>query len=356
MDTTGIVVREEQLSQIALLQPEVLNRCQENIEQAKALFGLVLYYAARRDSGWKERRDVTGRKAGEDISVSIGGALWLADLKVRAWVPVPGEDGKPQKVVATAATLKELLDPKWLRDNDDAIRLLSEGFDFDQLELRLLGIAESDQDRQELRDSLAGLLETGGANPDFYTKLATDIQARQEKELNVKRCRKLGLGVQKAIGTALEREGLDVTLVDKGFDFKVELRNSDVIEDVGIRFEVGSYLVEVKATTTGQARLTPLQAGTAGQEPGRYVLCVVDLRQVPEVDLAREEWTAEYVDPLAYLVSDIGSRAGKTYNWVDEAISFDVGIRNESALRYEVPPRIWESGMSIGDWVKAIKQ
>jgi len=358
VDATGVVVRREQLSQIALLQSGVLQRCQEDIERARMLFGLVLCYVARRDSGWKERRNALGRRAGEDIPIPIGGALWLADLKVRAWVPLPGEDGKPQgKVFASAATLKELLNPSWLRDNDDAIRLLSEGFDFDQLELRLLGITESDQERQELRDSLAGLLETGGADPGLYTDLATEVQARQQRKRNVERCRNLGLGVQNAIGTALEREGLLVELVDEGFDYKVALRNGDVLEDVGIPFRVGPYLVEVKATTTGQARLTPLQAKTAWKEPERYVLCVVDLRQVSEVDLARE-WTAERVEPLARLVPDIGSRVGETYEWVDEARTFDVGIRNESALRYEVPPKIWEGeefGRSIGDWVKTIK-
>ena len=72
----------------------------------------------------------------------IRGALWLADLKVRAWVPVPGDDGKLQKMGATADTLKHLLEPRWLQDNDDAIRLLDEWFGYDQLEVRLMGLAQ----------------------------------------------------------------------------------------------------------------------------------------------------------------------------------------------------------------------
>lgn len=135
--------------------------------------------------------------------MSIRGALWLADLKVRAWVPVPGEDDKPQKMVASAATLKSLLDPKWLRDNDDAIRLLSEWFGFDQLELRLMGIAQDERKRQELRNSLARLVETGGADPEFYAVLATEAEARRQRSRDVERCRNLGLAVQEAIGAAL---------------------------------------------------------------------------------------------------------------------------------------------------------
>ena len=353
-DTNGIVVPEQRLSQIALLQPEVLNRCQEGEREARALFGLVLSYVARRDQAWKEQRTVKGRRLKEEVEVPIRGALWLADLKVRAWVPVPGEDDKPQKMVATATTLKDLLNPAWIQENDDAIQLLSECFGFDQLELRLVGMAQDSQERQELRNSLAKLVETGGANPQVYADLATEVEARRQQRRNVKACRDLGLAVQGAIGSALRNHNLKVELVDRGFDYEVPSLNDDVIHDAGTVFEIGPYLVEVKATTTGQARLTAMQAATAAQTPERYVLCVVDLRQVVNIDL-EQDWTAERVEPLAKLVPNIGKRVKQPYNWVEAARTSAVSIRNESALRYEVSPRIWESGMSISAWVKEIK-
>lgn len=353
-DATGIVVREQYLSQIALLTPEVLNRCQERIARARALLGLVLCDVARRDRSWKEWRSARGRKSSEDVEIAIRGALWLADLKGRAWVPQPGEDGKLQKVVANSATLKDLLDPAWLQDNDDAIHLLSECFGFDQLELRLIGMVQDEEERQELRDSLAGLVETAGSNPEFYTALAADVEEKRQRERTVARCRNLGLAVQQAVGDALERHDLRVKLVDRGFDYEVVFPVDDVIQDGGTSFEVGPYLVEVKATTTGRARLTPMQAQKASQTPGRYVLCVVDLRDVSQVGLERE-WTIDRVDPLAKLVSDIGGTVRETYEWVEIATTLDVGIRNESALRYEVPPEIWETGMSITHWVRSVR-
>ena len=353
-DASGVVVSGERLSQIALLHPEVLNRCQEGVDQARALLGLVLWHVAPRDPAWKEHRTVIGKKSGEEVEVSIRGALWLADLKGRAWVPHPGEDNKPQKVVASAATLKDLLNPKWLQDNDDAVQLLSDWFGFDQLELRLMGMAQDERQRQELRNSLAGLVETGGADPEIYTALAAEVQEKRQRERNVERSRNLGLAVQKAIGAALERHNLRVKLVDKGFDFEVALRSNHVLEDTGSTFEVGPYLVEVKATTTGSARLTPTQAATASQTPERYVLCVVDLREVLAPDL-EEAWTPERVEPLAKLVPDIGGRVEETYDWVEIATTLEVSIQNESALRYEVPAEIWDSGMSITAWVKAIE-
>ena len=327
-NTDGLVVPQQRMSQIALLTPEVLNRCQENSDDARALLGLVLCCAARHDPAWKEQRIVKGRRTGEEVELSISGALWLADLRVRAWVPVPGEDDKPQKMVANAATLTGLLDSTWLQDNDDAIRLLSEWFGFDRLELRLLGIAQDEHDRRELRNSLAELVESGGADPQFYKDLAEEVEARVHRRRDVDRCRRLGIAVQEAVAVSLRRRDLKVTLVDRGFDYEVDLQSDDIYHDAGSAFELGPYLVEVKATTTGQARLTPKQAGTSASERGRYVLCVVDLRQVDEVDATDFEgnWDADLVEDLAKLVPNIGDKVGETYDCVELATTLDVSI------------------------------
>ena len=105
------------------------------------------------------------------------GALWLADLKFRSWVPVLGDDGKPVKMRADAKTLDHLLDPSWLKNNGAAIRLLSEWFEFDELELRILGLEPDPDKRRELRSRIAKLVETGGADPEFYSSLADQIEA-----------------------------------------------------------------------------------------------------------------------------------------------------------------------------------
>jgi hypothetical protein len=135
-DTDNITVTNQRFSQIALLQPDVLNRCQEGVEEARALLGLVLCHVAPHDPEWQQERMVKGRKLRQDVELPACGALWLADLKFRSWVPVPGDDGKPIKMRADAKTLAHLLDPAWLDNNGPAIRLLSEWFEFDELELR----------------------------------------------------------------------------------------------------------------------------------------------------------------------------------------------------------------------------
>ena len=354
-DTEGIVVRGETFSQIALLQPAVLNRCQEGIDKARALLGLVLCHIAPHDPAWQEKRVVKGRKSREDVDILVHGALWLADLKYRAWVPVPGEDGKPVKMVANAATLKDLLDPAWLEQNDAAIELLSKWFEFDELDLRLLGIAPDAEKRQELRNGLAKLVESVGADPGLYESLAEEVEAGRRRSRDVERCRRLGMAVQEAIKSAMESYDLKLELIDKGFDYEVTPPTDEVIEDATTILEIGPYLLEVKATTKGQARLTPTQAETASINPTHYVLCVVDLRNL-STDELDEAWTAARVEPLAKIVPDIGGKVEETCQLVEAARTSPIGIRNDSALRYEVPFSVWDQGVSISEWVSKISE
>ena len=354
LETGDVTVtnNSEEFSQIALLQPEILNRCQVGIDEARALLGLVLCHAAPHDPGWRMERVVRGRRSGEQVEVPVAAALWLADLRIRGWVPLPGEDGKPVPMPANAKTLDGLLDPAWLENNNAAIELLSRWFGFDQLELRLLGIEPDNEKREELRDGLARLVEFGGADPNLYRSLAEEVEARQLRIRDIDRFRSLGIGVQEAIKSAMEAYKLDLKLVDHGFDYEVNVPE-DVFGDVSQKFDVGPYLLEVKATTTGQVRLTPTQAQTASAESDRYVLCVVDLRSIQEDQLA-VVWTASMVEPLARVVPDIGSRIRGTYSLVEAARTRPIAVRNESALRYEVPSHVWEAGISIGKWVSEV--
>lgn len=351
VDPTDLSVPETTLSQIAFLGDVLLNQCAQNPVQATALLGLVLCYIAQADQAWHTPRTVSARRSGVAEEVQALGALWLADLKVRAWVPVSGDDGSLQGMSASAVTLKDLLDAAWLHNNPTAAKLLSEWFGFDRLELRLMGVPEDK--RVAMRDSLVGFIETVGNDPDRIEAIALQEERRKEHRRDVDRCRRLGIAIQEAVAALLRAYSLDVELVDRGYDYLVGPDYQD--QDVGIQFEVGPYLVEVKATTTGRVRLTPLQAATASSEVERYVLCVVDLRGVPTAERTTD-WSSEEVEPLASLVADIGASVYPTYSAVEEARTADVGLRNDAALRYEVPPAIWETGSSVAAWVATIER
>jgi hypothetical protein len=279
----------------------------------------------------------------------VQGSLWLSDLRYRAWVPIRGDDDRLQKMAADANTLRALLDPVWLSGNEPAIRLLSECFGFDELDLRLLGVP-NESARRELRNELAKLVELGCDDSGFYKSLIEHVEEQRRRTREVTRCRNLGLAVQDAVRCALEHYNLNLKLVDHGFDYEV-----DSLEDGGVRFDIGPYMLEVKATTTGRCRLTPTQAQFASTQPARYILCAVDLRDISQEDLDRE-WAASDVEPLVKLVCDIGDRVEATYSLVDEARALPIAIRNEAALRYEVPAEIWEAGITIFEWASGLSE
>jgi hypothetical protein len=65
-DADGIVVNNERFSQIALLH-DVLNRCQEGVDEARSLLGLVLCHIAPHDPAWRRQRLIKGRKNKQDV-------------------------------------------------------------------------------------------------------------------------------------------------------------------------------------------------------------------------------------------------------------------------------------------------
>ena len=293
--TEAVQLHGEEFAQIALLH-ELLPRCLDR-DAAASLLGLAMCYMAPADGSWRSTRVVNGRRAGVDVPVTVMGALLLADLRARAWVPVRSDEGSTSQVVPTVESLKLLLDPTWLRGNAAALELLGRFFGFDALDLQLLA-APDDGGRQVLRDRLARIVELSGANPETLVEVEAELQAKKKRIQDVARCRKLGLDVQAAIKLALEAQSLTVTIVDVGYDFDVSYSDLD---DAASRLEVGSYLFEVKATTQGDAKLTPKQAQTASQQADRYALCVVDLRGMPE-DRLDQHWAVDDMLALAHVV------------------------------------------------------
>jgi len=351
----GLVVRDQTFTQIALLQPEVMNHCVD-VEHAAALLGLVVDCLAREDVTWKVKRELMGRQRGEDRPIELRDALWLGDLRSRAWVPVAtGEQGETARVRATAESLRALLDAQWLLDNPSAVELLSTCFGFDALELQLLGTAPDEGERQVLRDQLARLVEASAGRPDLIATALEAVEAEQRRTKSVEALRNYGLAIQDAVREALKEHGLDVELVDRGFDFKVAVEAGDVAEDVAIAsFEVREWLVEVKATVRDEVALTPLQARTAGEDPSRFILCVVNLESIPDAATPVSDLVPLVRDKSRFIL-DLGPDAALTIGHVTAAAAGQVGIKYDNHLRYTVRQARWVEGMTLDSWVQGIK-
>jgi hypothetical protein len=349
----GVTVRDQRLSQIALLQPEVLEHCQEDPEDAAALLGLVLTDIARRDDGWLTRRTVTGRHSQQETDFEIFESLWLADLLSKAWVPWDTGEGVT-KVIPQEAALLPLLRPEWLRDNPQAAAFLVSHFKFDPLNLQLHTAAQDEYTRAALKDQLAKLVALVGSDPAKYAELIRAITAANDVGAQVKRWRAFGFAVQDSVKKAIEALGFLVETIDRGYDFRVQILpiTFDADGTPILEFKVGEHLVEVKATTEDEVRMTPLQVATAVGSPNMYSLCVVDLKGQAATPL--ELLTAERIAPLMRFVPTIGTIARDTVGLVAEAKTQAVPVRNDSALRYGVARPVWAKGQTLADWVKGL--
>ena len=159
---------------------------------------------------------------------------------------------------------------------------------------------------------------------------------------------KFGHAVQEAVKKAVEALGLRLELVDWGYDYEV------FPDGASFTFEAGSYLLEVKATTTRDVRLTPTQANKAWHEPERFVLCVVDLygQQI------KEDWEPADIVPWTRIVTRIGGEFEEIHKGVTSFsdTAKPVHLRNEEMLRYGVSMDLWSQGVSIAEWVHSMSR
>jgi hypothetical protein len=269
-------------------------------------------------------------------------------------LPATGEDGKTISITASAAAIKPFLGSSWLAGNDPAIDLLTSHFGFNPLELRITAAAADPEARAKLEEGLAALVQLAGADAGVYARMAEELVARKKNEAEVDRNRTLGLAVQEVVKACLESRGLKLTLIDHGYDYDVELSGGDALLDGSYRLGVGSWMMEVKATTSGDVRMTPTQAMRASEELERYLLCVVDLRDLSDAD-CHGPWTPAIVEPRAKIFQQIGRAIAPTCDLVIEAVENEIGIRNERVLRYSVPPSVWGAGMPLEAWLTSLR-
>lgn len=326
------------LDSVALLEPEVMNRCAANPEAARALLGFILDHLAAHDDSWRSTVTFTGRRNNAPQPVELRKSLWVGEVRSRHWVRSESKDAPP--VRASSETLRPWLNDKVL--DSHAIDLLTTCFGFDALDLRLIGQSDA------VRDQLAALMAQTGGDPRLIQFAVQAVQAAAQRETTVNTLRDYGLAVQHAVARALEERLLSVRLVDRGYDYEVEPEDRSLTQ-----FALGPWLVEVKATVTGEVRMTPLQAQTAALEPDRYVLCVVALDELPDPD-AGPALDVE-VRAKARIITDIGPDADATTAYVAAAEEGEVRLRNSHALRYAVLRPRWEEGMTIDEWIDSIQ-
>jgi hypothetical protein len=348
-EVANATLRGTEWMQIALLEPEVLVHCKQSPKLAEALLGFVVCYAAPNDASWRSTIETSVRTPQGEKRVHLTPSLWLSDLRSKEWVPVQGEESITHHI-PNRELVRKLVDPVWLAGNRAGAEFLVVHFGLDALEVSILAAAKDEEGQQRIRDSLAKIVEVVGDNSQMIDDLATKAK---ERSRDVDRMRRLGLAVQECVKQALERHGLNVEDVDHGYDFavtEVEVHDDDP-EDLSASFDVDEYKIEVKATLSGEARLTPLQAMTCAEDSAQFVLCVVDLRKF-EGDVHQVDWATTDISGSCKLLSGERLPIDKTLSLVRDAEQGDIPIRNVKALRYAVGPDLWENGLDFDEWVE----
>ena len=363
--------RVHEFGQIAFLANELVPRCGNDQELAELLLGFVINVAAKEDPEWHNTWSTTLRpRDGEEVQFQTYNSTWPFELKVRSWLPVVDEEGKiVGQVPANEANLRPLIGDQWLQGNSPGLNLLHRAFGFRQLTLMLENMGrgvERDlvqllQDPDLVKSAAANmdLVKATVSNPEIARILfetgAEEIQEirdeldKKKRQVEIRnRNNNFGHAVQEAVKKAVEALGLRLELVDWGYDYEV------FPDGASFTFEVGSYFLEVKATTTRDVRLTPKQANKAWQEPDRFVLCVVDLygQQI------KEAWEPADIVPWARIVTKIGGAFEEIHKGVTRFsdTAKPVHLRNEEMLRYGVSLDLWSQGVAIDEWVRSLSR
>lgn len=292
-------------------------------------------------------------------------AGWLIPLRDRRWVPLDANRAE----TPNAQSLSSLL-----QGSNEMIQTLSAGKPAQLLktigvsvaDFLLRTVAEEETDRISLALSMTEIFEAAGRDQQRIGLIAEEISSNPEildqieegrrRRERIHRNQFVGASVEKLLAQALSSSGLNVTRTGVGSDYEVE---SDVVDDAGevlLKINKGttSYLIEMKATTGADAKMTVKQAETATKNKASFVLCMVTLpdRQVTE-DIVRQN---------ARFVFDIGERLEPLWLEYDtiEALKKDAKTLSgdielviiEAETRFKVGIDTWRSGSPFEEAVK----
>ncbi len=380
-EVEDITVRNATFGQIAFLATELVQRCGQSVELAKTLLDFVLNVAAREDQNWREMDRFSGSLSGERTSLTLNKAMWPFELKVRSWIPIQAPDADaPVPMPANESNLREILDPSWLKHNQEAVDLLSKVFGFSRLTLMLGSLSDEIEGdlvtllqrpelvkaaatypeavtfASELHDSNVALDSVRDFVQDAMDDkdLLEHLENRRNQRHRVHDNQNLGATVEKLVSEVLREEGFSVCRTGVGSDIEIALETGH-LGDLHVTRKAQKWLVEIKATRDHRVRMTDTQAKTAVNQSERFLLCVVPVdsdNTCIDVDDVRSNmrFVADLGGRLADLCNDLGAfedlRSGITSE-ASEGVQLEIW---PGPARFRVASSVWENdGFPLDD-------
>lgn len=296
---------------------------------------------------------------------SVYRAGWLAPPRSRSWIPE--SDGKRSHKVSAERLLT------FLADEPDIIQaLLSEqgskllgALGVKPSDFALYRYAPDETTRVALIQSIGDLTRAAGNDTNRVRQLVDEIRThpeiieaierkRAERE-TVLRNQRIGKLVEELLVQALKSHDLQVKRTGIGSDYAIESDFIENEEEIWLELEAGpsSTLIEVKATRTDNAKMTPRQAETASRENDRFALCVVALTD--------DEPTIETVKASCRFVFGIGEQLRVVWNQYQSICAATSQARThqgpiaidmtDGEYRFRIAREIWGAGMTLTEAV-----
>ncbi len=314
-----------------------------------------------------EEKEINGKKILFDES------LWLKRAKNVLWVnTINIDESNEKKFISERPSSKNL--SELLKDKEEIISTIKGEAQINFLTQIGVGVSDlirntlsSDEERIKWDKALTNMI-TSNVDPELVEEIFKDpnIQKEYEKRLNerklINRNQQIGALIEnlfREIIEELKSEGVNINIERKPFgsDYILTEDSSDLVDKNKTEeiFQIGNWLVELKATGKDYAAMTQLQAETAVEKKSNYALVVVELDGT--------EPDKDYVKKNAKIVDHIGQNLStilKEFEEMEEkkssimleqdGISVDIEDRN---IRFRVNSKVWrEESISLEEFIK----
>ena len=290
-------------------------------------------------------------------------SLWLKRAKNIQWVnTINIDDSNDKRFISERPSSKNL--SELLKGKDEIISTIKGEAQINFLTQIGVGVSDlirntlsSDEERIKWDKALTNMI-TSNVDPELVEEIFKDpnIQKEYEKRLNerklISRNQQIGALIEKLFREIIEElklDGVNINIERKPFgsDYILTEDSSDLIDENKKEelFQIGNWLVELKATGKDYAAMTQLQAETAVKNKTNYALIVVELDG--------SEPDKDYVKRNAKIIDHIGnnlSNALEGFKEMEEkktsimheqnGISVNIEDRN---IRFRINSKVWNN-------------
>ncbi len=321
--------------------------------KARRFIKFIFEYLRTNDQSWKAVVSADCTCGKKHNLVPCG---WLERLSHREWLPLGNKkNGRP-----TAENIDGLIDETFLSiarsDDDSALLMQRLGIGVSDL----FKIKITDPEERLRADRLAAkMYGQDSAGRAFLSSVIDDpdVRAIAEKHLEQKRItarnQLVGKQVEELLKAALKAERIAVKRTGIGSDYEVQ---NDYIED-GVEqwLAVGKYLLEVKATSTSDVRMTLVQGNVASNLPEEYsdyalCVCTVGPTEVTEADVRSHSRFVFGIGAALKDAVETGNDLKGMENSIKEADDEEIRLEIiDSSKRLRISQAIWEAGLNFDD-------